>query len=202
MQQEFLLPMTPQRHTARERDGWVFTLTEREVALMRKPITDTPGGFQSAMREAVTRIYPDRTWRVSDSLMRKLYRMCVRHGKHGGYQQRLPMRVLGPVFATHANDFKGTWFYGRKETGDDGRIKLGKTDNPAKRLTERSTDNPRNLQEVFCIWDPTGIYERRVHRRFAAHCAGREWFYCVAEVRHFVDLCRNVSSTQELPEFA
>ena len=76
------LPISPPPPTAvRSRHGWEFCLTEREVMLLRKPITETSGGWQGAMREAATRFYPGNTWRVSDVLIRRLYRMCCKQGE-------------------------------------------------------------------------------------------------------------------------
>lgn len=202
MEAQTLLPLviTPSPGTERGRDGWEFHLTDREVMLLRKPITDVPGGWQSAMREAATRVYPGNIWKVSDDLMRRLYRMCALHGTHGGYQARLPLRVLSGVFDAHREQWTGTYFYGKQEGDDDRQIKFGHTDRPASRNKPFSTDNPRQLRTLFCIWDPTGVYERRVKKHFA-QIRRREWYLRTPAVDAFVVQCGQATSTADLPQW-
>lgn len=202
MSQENLpIELVPLPTTVRSRDGWEFMLTDREIMLLRKPLTPTSGGYQGALREAATRIYPGNLWRVSDVLMRRLYRMCVQQGPHGGYQGRLPMRVLGPVFAAHKEQWTGTWFYGKQEGDDEHRLKFGKTDNPPRRNREFSTDNPRRLRILFCMWDPSGTYEQRVKQHFRT-VRRHEWYLRTPEVEAFVLRCAVAQTTTELPQWA
>jgi Meiotically Up-regulated Gene 113 (MUG113) protein len=203
-QQELLLVVPLHPGTSRARHGFELQLNRKEISLLRKPITETSGGYQSAMREAASRIYPDGTWKVSETLMRRLFQMCTKQGRHGGYQKRLPMEKLSPIFAAFRKDWQGTWFYGRHEQGDSARVKFGKTDRPERRVREYSTDNPRQLVTLFCIWDTSGSYERRVKARFATSRDGtrrREWFLRTPEVEAFIRQCRCVQSTDELPGY-
>ncbi|MCF3935051.1 GIY-YIG nuclease family protein [Acuticoccus sp. M5D2P5] len=67
-----------------------------------------------------------------------------------------------------------------------GRIKIGFSTDPSKRLVQIATDWPFP-PTLLGFWDGTMEEERLAHLRLKAHRVHGEWFLATDEVRAFVD---------------
>jgi hypothetical protein len=72
------------------------------------------------------------------------------------------------------------------QAGTDGPIKIGISDNPAKRLAQLQTAHPVGLALLGVVPDVDLALERELHRRFAAYRMNGEWFAPAAPVLDYV----------------
>ena len=63
-------------------------------------------------------------------------------------------------------------------------IKIGKADDPNKRLAQFQTGNPEPL-EMLAIIDGSHAKERAIHAHFSSYRVGGEWFRDCDEIRAF-----------------
>lgn len=67
-----------------------------------------------------------------------------------------------------------------------GFIKIGWTENWVSRISTLQTANPEPLEILLILGRPM-IFEKTMHRKFAAHKAVGEWFHDCPEIREYIE---------------
>jgi len=76
------------------------------------------------------------------------------------------------------------------------RVKIGFSDDPARRFVKVQTDSPCVLR-LAAVMDADEEEERRLHRMFAGSCIGGEWFWFSPEIQRLIDSCPYVVPERE-----